>query len=208
MILNTAGPSPFGRKIKIALSVLGRSDVEFVTVDTADPNSDNRKQNPLGKIPTLITEHGPLYDSRVIIEYLHDVAENSPLIPVQQPERSLVLRQSALADGMMDAAILVVYETRMRPEDKYVESFVDYQRQKIIRGLEYLEAQNESYQGAAQPNIADISLACLIDYLDFRKQVNWRDYAPSLAQWMTDFASQVPGYHDSLPEGIDPAPWR
>ncbi len=208
MKLYTAGPSPFGRKIKIALAVLGMTDVEAVTIDTADPNSDNRKQNPLGKIPTLLTDHGPLYDSRVIIEYLHDLHQNSPLIPHSNPSKSITLRNAALADGMIDAAILVVYESRMRPADKYVPEFVEYQRQKISRGLEYLEAQHLRYTQQASPDISAINLACLIDYLDFRKQLDWREYAPSLEAWITDFAAQVPGYHDTLPPDIDHAPWR
>ena len=208
MKLYTAGPSPFGRKIKLALAVLNITDVEAITIDTADPDSDNRKQNPLGKIPTLLTDHGPLYDSRVIIEYLNDIANNPVLIPQENPQKSLTLRDAALADGMIDAAILIVYESRMRPEDKYVAEFVEYQRNMFIRGLRYLEAQNKVYHNQNTPDISDINLACLIDYLDFRKQLDWREHAPSLASWMSDFASHVPGYHKTLPDGIDKAPWR
>ena len=209
MKLFTAGPSPFGRKIKMALDVVGLTDnVELVAVDTAAPDSENRRLNPLGKIPTLIVDDNAIFDSRVIVDYLHHNAANSPLIPADNAARTKILTRSALMDGILDAAILVVYESRMRPEDKYVDSFVEYQRGKIIRSLAMLEAETPVYSKGAAPDIADITLACAIDYLDFRKQVNWRDHAPSLERWITEFAASVPSYHPSLPEGIEPAPWR
>ena len=209
MKLLTAGPSPFGRKIQIALDVVGLTDkVELVAVDTSAPDSENRKLNPLGKIPTLVADNNAIFDSRVIIDYLHQNASASSLIPADNAARTRVLTRAAMMDGILDAAILVVYESRMRPEDKYVESFVDYQRGKIIRSLALLESEKPVYNKGASPDIADITLACVIDYLDFRKQVNWRDHAPSLESWITGFAASVPSYHPSLPEGIDPAPWR
>ena len=65
MKLFTAGPSPFGRKVKLALHVLGLHDqVEIIATDTSQPDSENRALNPLGKIPTLLTDEGPLFDSR------------------------------------------------------------------------------------------------------------------------------------------------
>ena len=73
------------------------------------------------------------------------------------------------------------------------------QRGKIIRGLELVAASSPSYKNGAMPDVAEIGLACVLDYLDFRKQVNWRDHAPNLAGWLTDFAAAVPGYDESLP---------
>ena len=102
-------------------------------------------------------------------------------------------------DGILDAAVLVIYERRMRPEDKYVESVVERQRGKIIRGLEVIAEKNPSYNNGAMPDIGEIGLACVLDYLDFRKQVNWRDHAPNLVSWLADFAAAVPGYEDSMP---------
>jgi len=72
-------------------------------------------------------------------------------------------------------------------------------RGKIIRGLEAIAAKNPSYSNGAMPDIGEIGLACVLDYLDFRKQVNWRDHAPNLASWLADFATVVPGYEDSMP---------
>ena len=209
MKLFTAGPSPFGRKVKLALHVLGLFDqVELITTDTSDPNSENRALNPLGKIPTLLTEEGPLFDSRVILEALDRFAGGAHLLPVEGPERTAVHTRVALIDGIMDAALLIVYEARMRPEHMHVQSVLDYQRQKIERSLAYLDGLQLQYTKADKPDAADIGLACALDYLDFRQVVDWQPLAPSLASWIADFASSVPGYHQTLPEGIPAAPWR
>lgn len=209
MKLFSAGPSPFGRKVKIALHVLSlMQDVEVVATDTSQPDSENRKQNPLGKIPTLIADGKAIYDSRVILEHLDNQAGGRKLFPEHGPGRTDMLVQAALADGMMDAGILIVYENRMRPEGMQVASILEYQRGKIERSLQALEAQSLVYNNGAMPNAAEIGLACVIDYLDLRAIMDWRAHAPSMQGFMTAFAASVPGYHDTLPEGIPDAPWR
>ena len=87
----------------------------------------------------------------------------------------------------------------MRPEDKYVESFVTYQREKIQRGLEVIAASSPQYCNGAVPDAGEIALACVLDYLDFRQPLNWRDYAANLQSWLNDFAGSVPGYRETLP---------
>ena len=209
MKLFTAGPSPFGRKVKIALHVLSlMTDVEVMATDTSQPDSENRKQNPLGKIPTLLADGKAIYDSRVILEYLDNKAGGGKLFPTREPERTDILVQGALADGIMDASILIVYENRMRPEGMQVASVLDYQRGKIERSLHALEAQSLVYENGAMPNAAEIGLACVIDYLDLRAILDWRVHSPSMQGFMTAFADSVPGYHETLPEGIPDAPWR
>ena len=200
MQLLSSPSSPFGRKVKIATYILGFDDqVKAVLTDTLDPNDSICEVNPLGKIPALEDDGTTYYDSRVIMEYLDAKAGGGKIIPASGPARYEVLTRAALMDGILDAAILVIYERRMRPEDKYVESVVERQRGKIIRGLEVIAAKNPSYSNGAMPDIGEIGLACVLDYLDFRKQVNWRDYAPHLASWLTDFAAAVPGYEESMP---------
>ena len=200
MQLLSSPSSPFGRKVKIATYILGFDDqVKAVLTDTLDPNDSICEVNPLGKIPALEDDGTTYYDSRVIMEYLDAKAGGGKIIPASGPARYEVLTRAALMDGILDAAILVIYERRMRPEDKYVESVVERQRGKIIRGLEVIAAKNPSYSNGAMPDIGEIGLACVLDYLDFRKQVNWRDYAPHLASWLTNFAAAVPGYEDSMP---------
>ena len=209
MRLFTAGPSPFGRKVVIALHVTGlQNEVEIIPTDTAEPNSYNRFFNPLGKIPTLVTDEGPLFDSRVILEAIDRFAGGSRLFPVDGPERTVVQTKVALIDGIMDAALLIVYEGRMRPDGMQVQSVLDYQKGKIERSLSYLEAQVLQFNKGQNPDAADIGLACLLDYLDFREVADWKAVAPSLVSWITDFATFVPGYKETLPVGIAAAPWR
>ena len=192
--------SPFVRKVKLAAHVLGfAGELELVETNTMDADDPIRSVNPLGKIPALEDGGTILYDSRVIVEYLDAKAGGGKIIPASGSARYEVLTRAALMDGILDAAILVIYERRMRPEEKYVESVVERQRGKIIRGLEAIAAKNPSYSNGAMPDIGEIGLACVLDYLDFRKQVNWRDHAPNLASWLADFAAAVPGYEDSMP---------
>ena len=200
MQLRSSPSSPFGRKVKMATYILGFDDqVTPVLTDTLDPNDSICDVNPLGKIPALEDDGTTYYDSRVIMEYLDAKAGGGKIIPASGPTRYEALTRAALMDGILDAAILVIYERRMRPEDKYVESVVERQRGKIIRGLEAIAAKKPSYSNGAMPDIGEIGLACVLDYLDFRKQVNWRDHAPNLASWLADFAAAVPGYEDSMP---------
>jgi glutathione S-transferase len=200
MQLRSSPSSPFGRKVKMATYILGLDDqVTPVLTDTLDPNDSICEVNPLGKIPALEDDGTTYYDSRVIMEYLDAKAGGGKIIPASGPARFEALTRAALMDGILDAAILVIYERRMRPEDKYVESVVERQRGKIIRGLEVIAANNASYGNGAMPDIGEIGLACVLDYLDFRKQVNWRDHAPNLASWLADFAAAVPGYDESMP---------
>ncbi len=209
MKLFTAGASPFGRKVKLALHVLSRMDqVEVIATDTSKTDSENRKQNPLGKIPTLLVDGKAIYDSRVILDHLDNAAGGGKLFPVSGQERDDVLISAALADGMMDAGILIVYENRMRPEGMQVESIIEYQRGKLERSLKAIEASSVTYENGAMPNAAEIGLACAIDYMDFRELADWRALAPCLEGFMAAFAASVPGYHETLPEGIAAAPWR
>ena len=200
MQLRSSPSSPFGRKVKMATYILGFDDqVRPVLTDTLDPNDSICEVNPLGKIPALEDGGTTFYDSRVIMEYLDAKAGGGKIIPASGPARYEALTRAALMDGILDAAILVIYERRMRPEDKYVESVVERQRGKITRGLKAIAAESPSYSNGATPDIGEIGLACVLDYLDFRKQVNWRDHAPNLASWLADFAAAVPGYEDSMP---------
>ena len=206
--LYSSPASPFGRKIILAAHCLGLVDrLQVVDSDTNDPQDANRQLNPLGKIPTLETPDGPLYDSRVILNFL-DLQQPGILFSPDPASRLKTETAAALADGMMDAAILIVYESRFRPETHFVERFVEYQRDKIRRALHYIEAGQPSYDRAAQPDAGQIALACALDYLDLRGQLDWRAEAPSLISWMTGFAAEVPGYHATLPPGIPAAPWR
>ncbi|RME99049.1 MAG: glutathione S-transferase, partial [Alphaproteobacteria bacterium] len=118
MILRSSPASPYGRKCKMAAIILGLIDkVEVVPADTRDPKDSMRQQNPLGKIPILITDDGrELFDSPVICEYLDSLAGGGRLFP-QGEARWQALKLQALGDGILDAALLQVYERRYRPEE-------------------------------------------------------------------------------------------
>ena len=194
MILRSSPPSPFGRKVKIAASVLGLSDRITVEVaDTNDAGDSLRDQNPLGKIPVLILENGDtIYDSRVIAEYLDDMAGGGKIIPAAGKDRLDALRLQALADGIMDAGILQVYEKRMRPEDKQHQPWIDYQAEKIARAIGHLEAGKVVLHNT--PTIGEIALACALGYLDLRFNGDWRASHPQLVKWLDTFAAAVPAF--------------
>jgi glutathione S-transferase len=193
LILRTSPASPFGRKVKLAASLLGLSDrIELVATDTANPEDSIRQQNPLGKIPTLILESGEtLYDSRVIVEYLDHLAGGGKLYPAGE-ERFLALRQQALADGIMDAALLQVYEGRFRAADRHEPKWLELQSGKVQRALDYAEAHLST--PAPQLHIGHIALACALGYLDLRMSGRWRESYPKLVAWLADFEARVPAY--------------
>ena len=194
MILRSAPASPFARKVRIAASLLGlASDITLEQAETTDPKDKLRQQNPLGKIPTLVLEDGStLYDSRVIVEYLDHKAGGGKIIPREPKARFDALRLQALADGMTDAQILVVYEGRWRQPDKHEAKWVDYQSDKIKRGLAVLEANPPALDPT--PNVGQIALACLLGHRDLRFAGDWRAGHPKLVAWLDRFAAQVPAF--------------
>jgi glutathione S-transferase len=193
LTLRSSPASPFGRKVKISASLLGLTDrITIVDADTLDPNDSLRAQNPLGKIPTLILENGEtLYDSRVIVDYLDHLAGGGRVIPTGWG-RFEALREQALADGIMDAALLQVYEGRFRAENKREANWVEHQAGKVARGLDYAE-RHLSTPADAQ-HIGRIALACALGYLDLRFQGTWRQNYPKLVAWLDAFAANVPAF--------------
>ncbi|NIX76266.1 glutathione S-transferase [Microvirga terricola] len=192
LTLRTSPASPFGRKVKIAAALLGLSDkIELVDADTTSPTDTLRQQNPLGKIPALILENGEtLYDSRVIVDYLDHLAGGG-VIPTGW-ERFAALRQQALADGLMDAALLQVYEGRWRAEDKREPKWVEHQQGKVQRALDYAEAHLST--PSTTIHIGHITLACALGYLDLRMAGKWRESYPKLVAWLADFEARVPAF--------------
>ena len=201
MLLLYTPTSPYVRKVMLSAHVLGLiDDLTLETVDWASPDSgDKLALNPLAKVPALIADGKLIADSRVIVEYFDTRAGGGKIMPNDPETRIDVLSQAALIEGMIDASILIVYETRLRPENMVLESVMERYREKIIRGLVMVGATTKSYDNGAMPTIADISLAVLLDYLDFRNVVPWRDHAPHLGDWMASFAATVPGYEETLP---------
>ena len=192
MLLRSSSASPFARKIRIAADVLGFSDrIEVAPADTSDPADPLRAQNPLGKIPTLVLEDGrAIYDSSVILEYLDFLAGGGKLIPTGEA-RFDVLTHAALADGVMDAAILTIYEQRWREAATHSARWLDHQSGKIARGLAAFEA---AAPDPAKVDVATLGLACALGYLDLRFGGKWRADHPKLVGWLDAFAARTPAF--------------
>jgi glutathione S-transferase len=199
--LRTGNNSPFGRKARIAVNLLGLERQVVIepasTVDAADPI---RQQNPLGKVPVLLLDDGAaLYDSPVILEYLDHLAGGGRIIPADPPARFAALRLQALADGIMDASILINYEARYRPVQNHEPKWLDLQAGKVTRALAVLEAAPPGID--TPPNVGQITLACALGYRDFRFPGSWRGAHPRLAAWLDDFAARVPAFAATTPPG-------
>ena len=194
MILRSSPASPFGRKVRIAISLLGLADkIEVRETDLNDPADSIRVQNPLGKVPALIVDDGTVYyDSRVILEYLDHLAGGGRIILREPKARFAALRLQALCDGICDASLLQIYEDRYRPAEKRVQSWVDRQAEKVARGLAALEAAPPKLDPV--PDVGQIALACVLGYRDLRFDGSWRKDHPRLVAWLDKFTAQVPAF--------------
>lgn len=192
LILRYSPASPYARKVRIAADLLGLSErIEIGAADATDPADSLRRQNPLGKIPTLILEDGSaLYDSRVIAEYLDHLAGGGRMIPADPSARFTALRLQALGDGVNDAALLIRYEIFSRPEALRYGEAIAHQQGKIDRALDALEAAPP----AGPVDIGHISIACALGYLDLRFAGEWREKHPRVVAWLEKFARTVPAF--------------
>lgn len=181
--------SPFCRKVDVLLHEIGRFDEVEELPAGGHPTATDAKMptahNPLGKIPTLLRPDGPaLYDSRVITRYI-DAHFGAGLYPEHRLWEVLTLE--ATADGIMDAAVLMVYEGRSRPEDMRYQPWVEGQWAKVARALDTIEARWMSHL-AGSLDMGQIALGCALGYLDFRHpDRNWREGRMPLAAWFTRF---------------------
>jgi glutathione S-transferase len=193
--------SPYGRKVKMTLAMKGLKDkVEVITVDTNIPaNPEITAANPLAKIPALVLDSGEcVYDSAVICEYLDSLAPSPQLFPKAGPERWKTLILASLADGILDAALLLVYEKRFRTEEKWHEPWMDRQRTKVDRSLAYLEPNPPAW--GASPDYGHLTLAAALGYLDIRHEGKWRTANPNLVAWLDRFAKLVPSFDETRPK--------
>ena len=188
-------PSPFGRKILFALDHLGLSG--SMIFEAADDQDRLQAINPLAKIPVLLLEDGQaIYDSRVILEYLDGIAGPGRIIPTDRVAKFEALRQGAVADGILEAALLIVYEGRYRPDQEPYEPWLSFQRGKIERALSALAAAPPTINPVT---VGAIGLACALEYLDFRKPCEWRDRQPDLVTWLEDFNATWTDFAESRP---------
>ena len=200
MKLRHSPTSPYVRKVVVAAIELGIDGrIEKIPTNTADPASGLAADNPLAKVPVLLTDEvGPLYDSPVICDYLDSLQGAPRLHPAGGKARWQALRRQALADGMLDAAILRRLE-EMRPEGERSPAWIAKQQAKVEAGLDALEREVAGFGKA--PTIDQIAVGCALGYLDFRFAADrWRDRRPGLARWYEGFA-QRPSMLATVPKG-------
>lgn len=179
--------SPFARKVRVLAMEKGLS--EQLSVETIAPFQDEslRVLNPLNKVPTLVLDGGEtVFDSAVIADFIDGLSE-PPLIPAAQPERRRALTLEAAADGMGDAAILIVRE-RMRPEAQHRQDLFDRQLRAVNAALDLFEAADLPSDRFA---IAEIAIAVQLAYLDVRQVVAWRPGRPALSAWYEAVAKRT-----------------
>lgn len=176
--------SPYVRKVRVAaheLGLGGKIELIGISLTPVSPHDALRSSNPIGKIPALITDDGAaLYDSPVICEYLDALAGGNRIFPPAGPARWTALRRQALADGIMDAAVLMRYEETVRPKELRWQNWVDGQLLKVRTALDSLEREN--LEGVF--DIGTIAITCALGYLDLRfASEGWQASRPRLAAW-------------------------
>lgn len=191
MKLISAQPSPFARKVRVLLHETGQvDDVEVIPTTTTPVSTPDEVStaNPMGKIPTLIRDDGPaIYDSRVITRYL-DARVQAGLYPEARIWETLTLE--ATADGILDAAVLMVYEHRVRPPEKVFDGWIEAQWAKVDRVVSVVNSRWMSHL-AGPMDISHIAMGCALAYLDFRHpDRNWRHGNDALDDWFAVFAER------------------
>jgi glutathione S-transferase len=182
--------SPFVRKVLVSAAELGL-DIEKLDC-AAHPVARDKNiiaSNPLGQVPTLFTDDGAeLYDSRVICEYLDTLAGGNKLIPASGEARWQRLMEQSLADGLLNAALLMRYEQVIRPDGLRFEPWQRGQHEKVVDVLDRLEAWAPSF--GDRVDIGTISIACALAYLDLRfPEEPWRS-RPGLAAFYERFSER------------------
>ena len=185
--------SPYVRKVRAMAAEAGLGERIELVPERVSPVTSNEalnSDNPIGKIPALVLDDGTtLFDSRVICEYLDSLHDGKRMFPAEGTARWKALRLQALADGILDAAVVNRYETFLRPEKLRWPEWIEGQKSKFRRGLDALEAEADSLGDGA--DIGTLSVACALGYLDFRyADENWRKSHPKLAKWFEKFSKR------------------
>lgn len=192
--------SPYVRKIRIVLAEK-KIDYDLVVDSPWVEGNQVAALNPLGKVPVLVLDDAsPLYDSRVIAEYLDSVAPNNRLIPASGRERTNVKRWEALADGVLDASVAAFLESR-RPDGERSPSWIERQRGKITRGLQAMsdELADQPWCHGNGLSLADIAAGCALAYVSYRlPDIPWVQRHPNLAQ-LHDKLMQRSAFAETVP---------
>lgn len=183
--------SPYSNKVRMAAHYAGIA-AESVLTDTASNPPELIANNPLGKIPTLITNDGKaIYDSRAIMHFI-DRETKGKLYPRNADKRTDVEILEALCDGICDSLLAIVYEKRIHPPEKIHQPWIDKQWEKVVRGLDYLEANLP--KTAAKLHGGHFALAAMLRYIELRFTGEWQRGRPKLKNWPKKFEKQFPDY--------------
>ena len=192
-------PSPFVRKVTTLIYHANLNDrIELINVKTTALSvaDEARAANPLGKIPVMILEDGKaIFDSRVITRYLDDFA-GSNLYP--QDKIYDILTLEALADGIMESAVSITYESKLRPQNEQSPSWMEAQWSKVLHAIKALD--DGQFQAMdSEMNMGQIAVACALGYLDFRHNARqWRSGHSDLASW-NDKMMKLPAIIKTIP---------
>ncbi len=194
--------SPYTRKVRVVL-VEKKIECELELVDVAPIENAVNAHNPLGKIPALVLDDGtPLYDSRVIVEFLDARSPITRLIPDETRDRVAVRRWEALADGVLDAGILVRSESA-RDKKERSKAWTDKQTARMQRAMDQLakDLGERSWCHGERYSLADIAVGCCSGWLDFRKpgDIDWSAKYPPLAQHYRKLMER-PAFSDTVPQ--------
>ncbi len=195
--------SPYVRKVRVVMAEK-KLDYAFVTEDVWSADTAIADSNPLGKVPCLVMEGAEaLFDSRVIVEYLDTLSPVGKLIPAVGRERAEIKTWEALADGLMDAAILARLEATWggRSKAQRSQNWIDRQMRKVNDALKAMShgLGDKPFCAGIHLSLADIAVGCAVGYLDFRfPQIHWRADFPNLDR-LHDKLMQRPSFADTVP---------
>ena len=193
--------SPYVRKVRIVMAEK-KLDYDFVLDNVWAADTTIQQSNPLGKVPCLVMEDGgAMFDSRVIAEYLDTLTPVCKLIPAQSRERAEVKCWEALADGVIDAAILVRLEKSLRPAEQQSATWTERQMSKVHAGLKAMSIGlgETPYCAGNHYTLADVAVGCALAWIGFRfPEIDWRgDYA-NLGK-LFDKLFERPSFRDTAP---------
>jgi glutathione S-transferase len=185
--------SPFARMCVITAREVGLRSLDIVAVEglsVISANAEVARHNPLGRIPTLITDHGhPMHDSRVICEYIAHRAGNKSVLPDEPVKRFRILTLQALGQGMADTAVALRYETASRPEALRWRELIDRNRQRLTAACKDLE--EHWITELKEVTLGSIAVAATLAYVDFRHgNLGWRDNNQRLSDWFGRFSAR------------------
>jgi glutathione S-transferase len=194
--------SPYVRKVRVVMAEK-KLDYEFILENVWAAETKIADSNPLGKVPCLVMEDGgAMFDSRVIVEYLDTLTPVGKLIPPHGRERAEVKCWESLADGVLDAAVLVRLERTLRPQAQQSQSWIDRQNAKVQAGLKAMSTglAEKPFCSGNLYSLSDVAVGCRLGWLNFRfPEIDWRGDYPNLAK-LFDKLSERQSFKDTVPQ--------